>query len=294
MIIKNQKIALIGLGKMGAAIAEKLLEVGCSLIVFNRTKNKAEALQKIGAQVADSIQSAVLDADIVFTSVIDDEALLSVSKEMLVHAKKGVIHVSTSTILPNTANALEALHKDAGCIYIASPVLGIPVAVKAKKATTFCSGNQAAIEKIIPLLETYSAKVENMGEAVTHANVFKVCMNYSLITAIELISELYAYAEKSGVDKAYIQGGLKHIYSHPAVHVYIDKIYHRDFDQVNFDMKGGKKDIHLFQKAFLDAGVSPDLATVFENKVTESLANKMDNKDWSYVSEVIRRRSGLE
>ena len=49
--------------------------------------------------------------------------------------------------------------------------------------------------------------------------------------------------------------------------------------------------IHLFQKAFLDAGVSPDLATVFESKVTEALANKMENKDWSAVSEVIRRRS---
>src|SRR3990167_7142621 len=200
----------------------------------------------------------------------------------------------TSTILPNTAKELEAMHEDAGCIYIASPVLGIPKAVRAKKATTFCSGNQTAIKKIIPLLETYSAMVENMGGSISHANVFKVCMNYSLITAIELISELYVFAEKSGVDKAYIQGALKYMYSHPAVHVYIDKIYQRDFDQVNFDMKGGNKDVHLFQKAFLDAGVSPDLASVFESKVTEALANQMENKDWSAVSDVIRRRSGLE
>ena len=290
----NQKIAFIGLGKMGSAIAEKLLEARCQLIVFNRTQNKSEPFQKMGAKVADSIQSAMRDVDIVFTSVIDDDALLSVSKEILLHAKKGVIHVSTSTILPNTAKALERLHENTGCIYIASPVLGIPKAVRAKKATTFCSGNQTAIEKIIPLLETYSAMVENMGEAVASANVFKVCMNYSLITAIELISELYVFAEKSGLDKEYIQGALKYMYTHPAVHVYIDKIYHRDFDQVNFDMKGGNKDIHLFQKAFLDAGVSPDLASVFENKVTEALANNMENKDWSAVSEVIRRRSGLE
>lgn len=290
----NQKIVLIGLGKMGTAIAEKLLEAGHALVVFNRTQNKAEPLQKMGAQVADSIQKAVLDADIIFTSVIDDEALLAVSKEILANSKKGAIHVSTSTILPSTAKQLEDMHQESSCIYISSPVLGIPKAVKAKKATTFCSGNQQAIKKIIPLLESYSGMVENMGEEISHANVFKVCMNYSLITAIELISELYAFAEKSGVDKEYIQGALKTMYAHPAVHVYIDKIYHRNFDQVNFDMKGGNKDIHLFQKAFMDAGVSPDLASVFENKVTEALANKMENKDWSAVSEVIRRRSGLE
>lgn len=290
----HQKIAFIGLGKMGNAIAEKLLEAGHPLVVFNRTQNKTEVLRKMGAEVADSIQFALSDVDIVFTSVIDDEALLSVSKEILAHAKKGTIHVSTSTILPNTAKELETLHENVGCIYIASPVLGIPKAVRAKKATTFCSGNQEAIKKITPLLETYSEMVENMGDQISHANVFKVCMNYSLITAIELISELYAYAEKSGVDKGYIQGALKYMYAHPAVHVYIDKIYHRDFDQVNFDMKGGNKDVHLFQKAFLDAGVSPDLATVFESKITESLALKMENKDWSAVSEIVRRRSGLE
>lgn len=89
----NQKIALIGLGKMGAAIAEKLLEAGHLLVVFNRTRHKTEQLQKMGAQVADSIQSAISDVDIVFTSVIDDEALLSVSKEILAYAKKGLMSV---------------------------------------------------------------------------------------------------------------------------------------------------------------------------------------------------------
>src|SRR3989338_983612 len=115
MSTKNQKIAVIGLGKMGVAIAEKLLEAGHHLIVYNRTKNKAEPLQKMGATVADSIQSAVSDADIVFTSLIYDEALLSVSSEVLAHAKKCMIHVSTSTILPNTAKQLETQHQAVGC-----------------------------------------------------------------------------------------------------------------------------------------------------------------------------------
>src|SRR3990167_8899881 len=104
---KNQKIVVIGLGKIGVAISEKLLEAGHHLVVYNRTKQKAEPLQKMGAVIADSIQSAVSDADIVFTSLIDDEALSSVSSEILAHAKKGLIHVSISTILPNTAKQLE-------------------------------------------------------------------------------------------------------------------------------------------------------------------------------------------
>lgn len=288
------RVAYIGIGKMGAAMSTRLLQAGHHLMVYNRTIEKVKSLQALGATAASSLQEAIEDIDVVFTSLTNDDAVLSVSIELLKHAKQGMIHISTSTILPKTAKMLETLHRNAGSIYLASPVLGIPSAVKTKTATTICAGNQQAIKQIMHLLETYSLRIENMGEEVSHANVFKIGMNYSLIAAIELISELYVFVEKSGVDKAYIQEALRHIYAHPAIHTYIDKIYHRDFNQVNFDMKDGMKDIQLFKKAFLEANVTPDIATILEGKFSEALATKMEHQDWSAVSEVVRRRSGLD
>jgi len=287
------RIVLIGTGSMGSAMAERLLSCGYSLTVYNRTKEKAMPLASMGANVAGSIEEAMKNAEIVFTSLINDEALMDVSQAILKSMTKGFIHVSTSTILPKTASSLAKIHADAGAAYVAAPVLGIPPTLRKQEATTFCAGSQKAIDQVIPLLQTYSKSVQNLGDEVSHANVLKISMNYTLITAIELISELYVFAEKSGVDKGMIRDSLKQVYSHPAVHVYIDKIYDRDFDDVNFDVKGGNKDVRLFQEAFLDVNVSPDIANTVQNKFNQALAEGITNKDWSVVSEVIRRRSGI-
>lgn len=290
----RQKVVFIGLGKMGSAMAEKILKAGFSLTVYNRTKEKTKPLEALGAQVANSLEQAVQGADVIFTSVIDDAALISITEIILTKLKKGAIHISTSTILPKTAKQLEQQHIDASCVYVAAPVLGVPAAVRAKTAMTLCAGDKDSIDKVTPLFESYSSSIENLGEIVSHANVLKICLNYSLISALELISELYAFAEKSGLDTGVVQESLKHIYAHPGIKLYIDKIHDRQFDDVNFDMRGGNKDVHLFQQAFLDVGVIPDIANMVSGKFTEALSHDMDHKDWSAISEIVRHRSGLK
>ncbi len=288
------KITYIGLGKMGGAMAERLCQAGHKLTVYNRTHAKAQSFAKLGAMVAGSIESAVEGADVVFTSVIDDQALEEVTALLLPHLKKGVIHVSTSTVLPKTAEKLAKLHKEAGVIYVAAPVLGVPDVVKKGEAMSFCAGEQGAVDKVSPLMRCYAESVMNLGEQITDPVVLKICMNYSVIAALELISELFAFAEKSGLDTAIVQESLHHIYAHPGVRHYIDKIYTRDFDKVNFDVTGGDKDVHLFQKAFTDVGVTPDIAHAIGDKFTQAIATGLVGKDWSVISEVVRARSGLK
>lgn len=274
-------------------MAERLIKAGHSLTVFNRTEHKTQPLAQLGAHVANSLEAAASETEILFTSVIDDQALLEISKVIIKNLKRGAIHVSTSTILPKTAENLAEQHQKFGSIYIAAPVLGTPNVVQNGKAFTICSGEQKAIEKITSLLSCYSETIENLGTQITDANVLKICMNYSLITALELISELYAFAEKSGLNTQIIQKSLYHIYAHPGIKHYIDKIYNRDFDHVNFDLKGGNKDVDLFQKAFTDVGVIPDIANVVKDKFNEAITTDLIDKDWSAVSEVVRKRSGL-
>jgi 3-hydroxyisobutyrate dehydrogenase-like beta-hydroxyacid dehydrogenase len=287
-------ITFIGLGKMGSAMAEMLLNSGHKLTVYNRTAAKAEPFAKLGATVANSLEEAVTDADIVFSSLIDDAALISVCDTMLQHMKPGAIHISTSTILPKTAEQLEQRHKELGFNYLATPVLGVPKALRSQTATAICAGEHTAFEKIAPLLDSYSEKTIYLGETANHANVFKICMNTTLLSALELISELYAFAEKSGLDPEIINGALKQIYAHPAVHLYIDKIHQRDFDDVNFDMKGGHKDVKLFQEAFNQVGVSPDIAKMLQTKFTQALDEGMHDKDWSAIGGIIRQQAGLD
>jgi 3-hydroxyisobutyrate dehydrogenase-like beta-hydroxyacid dehydrogenase len=290
----TDKILLIGLGNMGTALATRILQGGLPLEVYNRTAGKAQALVEIGAQEAMSLPDAALSADVVITCLLDDAAVLSVTKIMLPHLKKGAIHVGTSTVLPATSTQLDEMHAAHGSHYIAANVLGVPKAALAGKLTSLVAGDARLIDRILPVLKTFSENILRFGDKPADANVMKVSVNYMLITIIELISELYVYSEKNEVNVDFIQTILHTFFSHPAPKLYIDKIKARDFNNVNFDMRGGAKDVAIFQKAFSDSGVAPELANVVSSRIIAALAQGMENKDWSGIYEVIRADAGLK
>lgn len=287
------QITFIGLGKMGSALVRRLIESGYRVTVYNRSILKSEQLAKEGAVVANSIKEAVENAKIIFSCLLNDEALSRVSEQLINHIPKESIHVSLATVLPSTAIKMKYLHEKSGCHYVSCVVLGVPSVALAGELTTYCSGAKQQIEQVTPILTEFSKKVINLGEEVQSSNVMKVCLNTTLVTTIELISELYAFAEKSGLETSYIQDALHDVYAHPGFKRYIDKIHDRDFDQVNFDMIGGHKDVTLFQQAFADAGVVPALANIAKSRFISALARKQDNKDWSGIYEIIREESGL-
>ncbi len=288
------KLTFIGLGKMGSAMVERLLEQGHQVTVYNRTAKKMEPLVALGASPAKSISEAVQHADVILSSLLDDKAALTISDQVIEHMKPEAIYVGLSTILPDTAKALAEKHRAHQTHYIAATVLGVPLVARAGELTTYVSGPQKHVEKVRPALQAFSKNIEYLGENIIDANVIKICMNYSLITTIELISELYVFAEKSGMDVAIVKDALHQVFGHPAFKRYVDKIYQRDFKQVNFDMVGGNKDVSIFQDAFSRVGVAPEIANIVKSRFTSALANNMQDDDWSAIYEVVRRDAGLK
>ncbi len=290
-------ITLIGLGKMGTAIATRLLEQGVALTVYNRTQAKMLSLAEKGAKTAATLQEAVSHADVVITCLLDDQAMFDMvlSPEGLpAYMKSGAIHLSTATLLPDTAIALDKTHTMYGSHYMAATVLGVPKVAYTGELTAFFAGTQACSQLCESLLQKIAASTFYLGENIKAPLILKICTNYALCTTIELISELYVFAEKSGLDLAIVQKNLHHIYGHPAFKRYIDKIKERNFDDVNFDMKGGMKDVTIFQKALADVGVPPYLADLVKSRQISALAHGYENKDWSSIYEIVRREAGLE
>lgn len=288
-------ITFIGLGAMGTAMVERLLLAHYVVTVFNRTPEKAAPLIRLGAKGAVSLADAVSNADVVLTSLLDDHAVLEVAEAMLIHMKKNAIHVGLSTILPNTAETLFERHQKQNTHYFSAVVLGVPIVAREGGLTTFCAGENAILEEVFPLLSTFSEHVIPLGDAsdIKAPNLMKICMNYSLMTAIELMSELFVFAEKSGLDKEIVKMGLQNIYGHPAFKRYIDKIADRDFGAVNFTMAGGQKDARIFKQAFLDAGITLELTNLLNHRYDTALSLGMKDKDWSGIYEVVRKQSGL-
>ena len=124
---ENTRLGFIGVGNMGSRMAKRLLEHGYQVIVYNRSRGAAEALTKYGATVADSIGELASEADVIFSSLTNDEAVKSVytdPKGVFANVRRGSAIIEMSTVLPATSRELYDLSREAGVKCLDSPVSG--------------------------------------------------------------------------------------------------------------------------------------------------------------------------
>ncbi len=294
---RKEKVAFIGLGNMGAGIARNLIRGGFHLTVYNRTQSKIEPFIEIGATGSRSPREVATGADIVVTSLMGDDSVVSVvegDNGLLAGMKPGAIHIGTSTISPACAMRLAKLHANHGCQYISAPVLGRPDVAKAGQLVTFVAGDAAAIETCKPVFEAYTRMVRVIPGQQALANVTKLCANYTAASVIELMGQVYAFAEKSGLDPAFVEDLFQTTWAHPGLKEYATLIRAREFDsEGGFAMSGGLKDVELMLSSSEAEGVTLEYAQIIKRKMLEGIELGMSSKDWSATYEVTRRHAGL-
>jgi 3-hydroxyisobutyrate dehydrogenase-like beta-hydroxyacid dehydrogenase len=197
-------IGWIGTGRMGYALVERLLEGGCDVAVYNRTRAKAEPLALLGAKVVDS-PAELADRDIVFTMVAGPGDVLEVTlgEEGLLSRQESVprILVDSTTIDPDTSSVLREAAAERGTIVLAAPVSGNPSVVASGRLTAVVSGPRQAYEEARPYIELYGRKVTYVG-AVDEARLVKICHNLLLGVYTQNLAEITILAEKAGVSRA--------------------------------------------------------------------------------------------
>ncbi len=293
----NLQVAFVGLGRMGSGIVENILKRGFAVTVWNRTQSKMAPAIGLGAKGAKSLREAVAEADVVITSLMDDVSIqesLQGPDGILAGLRPGAIHLCIATISPKFADGLDRLHKEHGTRYLSGPVVGRPDAARAGELTSYIAGGKSAVAIVEPIVAAYSKSVKFVSETPRDANIIKLCINYSVVTIIELIGEAYALAEKSGADPAVINDFYQVAFAHPALKMYGNKILKRDFDsQGGFSMLGGKKDVTLMLQAAKEVGATLEIGEIINGKMEIALNGGMENRDWSAVSEISRRNAGL-
>ena len=289
------KVAFIGLGKMGSGIANCILKAGFDLTVYNRTREKMEPFLSGGAKGGSNLRDTVKDADVVMTSLIDDTSVLdSLKGGILTGMKPGAIHIGLTTISPECADEVAKLHMKAGTFYIAGPVAGRPEAAAAGELLSLVGGDQALVGKVEALCRAYSKKVIYVGEQQGAANTLKLCINYTVISLIEIFSEVYAFADKAGANLDVLKDFLQDAMAHPAFKMYAGKLRARDFaGKAGFAMSGGLKDVTLMLKASSQIGVSFDIGQIIKPKMEAAIKAGMGEWDWSSIYEITRKNAGL-
>jgi 3-hydroxyisobutyrate dehydrogenase-like beta-hydroxyacid dehydrogenase len=290
------EVGIIGLGKMGAAIARSLLRAGHQVTVYNRTRERAEALRKDGAVVADSVAEACR-GEAVLTMLADDAAVESVvfgENGVLKALARGRVHISLSTISVALSDHLAAEHRRVGQEFIAAPVFGRPEAAETGKLAIVAAGPQAAVERCRPLWEAMGPKLLVVGEQQSKANVVKLTGNFLIATVLESLGEAFAFARKSGVDaKALLDFLTSTLFDAPVYKTYGALIVEGKHDHVGFGLPLGLKDVRLVLQAADARTVPMPIASLLHDRFLTALARGHEQSDWSVIGQVAAEDAGL-
>jgi 3-hydroxyisobutyrate dehydrogenase-like beta-hydroxyacid dehydrogenase len=198
------KVGFVGLGDMGSLIVPRLMEAGHQVSGWNRTKAKAQPLIDDGMSWAESPRAAAASADIVFSIVTDGAAVASVatgSDGVIAGLGKGGIYIDMSTIAPDVSRGVAAEFAKAGLIMLDAPLSGSPITVKAGQASVMVGGDEAAFERVKPVLLAIGPKVSRIGGNGLGCQM-KIAINLLLMVEVIAYGEAVALAEKGGVDRA--------------------------------------------------------------------------------------------
>jgi 3-hydroxyisobutyrate dehydrogenase-like beta-hydroxyacid dehydrogenase len=198
------RVGWIGTGRMGAAMARRLAHAGVDLLVWNRTRAKADRLAAEGASVADSL-AELADRDVVFTMVsssADLEQVLVGDNGLLRQPGRlpGVV-VDCSTVSAETSAAMRQACAELGVRFLSAPVSGNAKVVKAGKLSLVVSGPEETYQLVAPLLAHLGRGVTYVGEGDA-ARLVKICHNLLLGVVTQSLAEITVLAEKGGVSRA--------------------------------------------------------------------------------------------
>lgn len=293
------KIAFLGLGRMGTGMATCLAKTGeHALTVWNRNPDKAQSFKNLGTNVVTDPVEAVREADIVITSLLDDqsvETLFNSQSDVLQAMPPNAIHLCVTTISPDCASRLQAVHAQNGSRYVSGPVIGRPDAAATGKLVQFLAGDASAMKVIEPVCHAFAEQVMTLpGNDASVANSQKLCINFFVASVIEIMGECFTLGEKLGVPRQNLAFFLDKALPLPGLKVYVERLFKRQTDSTTgFTMAAGRKDIGLMLKAAAAVECDIDIATIIAEKMDIAITQGMQNLDWSATQEITRQRAGL-
>ncbi len=289
-------VGFIGLGIMGKPMAKNLLEAGHELVVYNRTREKADELASDGATVAESPMEVAERSDVIITMLPDSpqvEEVLVGDNGVLEGVKEGALIVDTSTISPVVTEELAAKVKERGASMLDAPVSGGDVGAIEGTLSIMVGGSEGDFERARPLFEA-------MGKTVTHVGgtgagqVVKAANQIVVALTIEAVSEALVLGSKGGVAPEKIldvlSGGLA---GNKVMEVKREKMLTHSFDP-GFRIELHHKDLGIALAAGREYGVTLPVTAMVDQMLQELRMRGRGDRDHSALLTLIEDSSGHE
>lgn len=285
-------VAVIGTGRMGAAMAVRLAGAGHDVSLYNRTRERAaEAAAGGGGTVAVTAAAAAAAAEVVLVSLADDAAVRAVYEGddgIAAGLRPGTVVLEMSTIAPDTARSLEPLVSGRGATLLDAPVSGSVVVVQRGELTVLAGGDEAALDRARPALDSFARQVFHLGPLGTGATA-KLAVNSIVHALNQAVSEALVLAEQAGVDRAKAYEVFANsAAAAPYVHYKQAAFLHPDSTPVAFSLSLVAKDLDLIASLAESVGARMDLSATVRASVADAVRAGLGSQDLSALAEHLR------
>jgi 3-hydroxyisobutyrate dehydrogenase len=281
-------------GRMGFAMAKRLLAAGHDVTVYNRTRSKVEPLAELGAKIVD-VPSEMRGLDIVFTTVSASDDLISVClgpDGVLGHEQSPKLLVDCSSVSEEASAKVRAAAEELGTAMLAAPVSGNAKVVASGTLTIVASGPREAFDLAKPYLEALGAGVTYVGEGEL-ARMVKICHNLLLGVVAQSLAEITVLAEKGGVPRSAflefinnsVMGSRFSRYKTPA---FVNLDWTPTFTPVLL-----RKDLDLGLKAAKELGVTLPVTQITRDLVDRAVTAGHTDCDFAILLDVQAKAAGL-
>lgn len=291
-------IAFLGLGAIGAPMAQHLPAHGFDLIVWNRTCARAERLAKsVRASVAQTPAEAARASDVVITclpSSHEVEGLLDGDDGLLAGLRRGATLVDCTSGDPATSRRIAARLRERGVAFVDAPVSGGKRGAEEGTLTVMCGGDAAVVERVRPVLSAFGKQIVHCGD-VGAGDIVKAINQALLAIHIWATGEGLATLAKSGVDP---RVGLEVINassgrSNTSMNLFPERVLSRAFPRT-FRLALLDKDLRIAADIARDVGVASPLTQLASELFRAARAELGEEADHVEAVRVIERRAGVE
>src|SRR5438552_13621320 len=291
------KTGFIGLGIMGSRMAANLQKRGHSLVVFNRTREKAESLVAGGATLAGSPAALASQVELIFTMLAHPEAVeeAALGKEgFLSHLAPGQMWVDCSTVNPSFSRTMAAEAHAHRIRFLGAPVTGSKTEAALGKLVFWIGGELADLEACRPLLECMGTRIVHAGGPGLGA-ALKMVMNQFLGTVMAAFAEGLILGESLGLPREVLFGS---VLGGPVAAPFLaskrERIEKGNYEPADFPLRWLQKDLHLAAVSAYETGTAMPLTNAAKELYRLAIRAGRGSEDFSAIYDYLARNQDFK
>jgi 3-hydroxyisobutyrate dehydrogenase len=293
----DRRIAYIGLGMMGGGMASRLVDSGYDVVVFNRTRSKADEVGKLGARVADSPADAAKDVDVLCMSLANQDVVSTMlfgENGAFESLPKGAYVLDMSTVPPEFARELATRVRDAGYKPLDACVLGNPMHARQGELRVMAGGLEDDFRAVENLLAAMGKEVTYLGPNGMGATM-KLVLNMLMGSQMPALAEAVVFGERAGLEREKILEMIsKSGYSSPMMSFRCAIMGQRNFQFAAFKLGLMRKDMTLVLSEAQRLGVPLPLAESAHAMLTAAQQQGLGDLDVAAILAFQERMTGMD